>query len=214
MDWRTTIPSFKLSTIPEEEHEIATHLSFLLYKLHTYAEDFLSGLLLFDNVGTLAERAGPEYERIVSKWLFIAARDGAMTIFHYGKVLHLIRSSMGKCPAFRSRVDVDALRQCARDFDAAFPLYIQIRNAIAHAGEMLQLEKQKQHSISGAIDIPGFIKGFLNEATLNANIVGRDFGYTFEGAYITYSVSHENYSKLLEIKNGAFEAFSSAAEKW
>ncbi len=130
-----------------------------------------------------------------------------MTIFHFGKVLKLVRS-LKTAPVLRSKIRIDTLRQCGKDFETAFPLYQQIRDAIAHAGEFLQAEQLKRHAIKGEIIIDGLYEGYVGQGNFISNLSGRKFGTTFEGAYITYSVSEETHSELVAIKDRVYEAYA------
>jgi hypothetical protein len=116
------IPQFFAVQCPAAERDANDHLELLLSKLDTYAQDFQAAIALFElaerELATL--RAQLERTRTPQlnytalmrmRWQFIAARDGAMTIFHFGKTMEAIRSSaLRECPTVRSLVQKQPLR--------------------------------------------------------------------------------------------------------
>lgn len=186
----------------------------LLSDLNAYCQDFIAALALFDSCDQL-RKAYPAARGAISLWPFIAARDGGMTIYHFGKVLDALRASLKGAPELRSATNHDALRDAAKSFTAAFPLYAKMRHAIAHAGDMRVPASEKRNAIVGDIDL-GSIK-LHNEdnsgtSTISNTLMGRTFGNTFEGEYVTYSISSESLQSLQDVKGLTYSAFLKITE--
>jgi hypothetical protein len=89
-------PRFFAVQCPNEEREANRHLEFLLIKLDDYAQDFQAAIAMFELAERqLVDRLQTSYPwQMRMRWQFIAARDGAMTIFHFGMIMEAIRSSV------------------------------------------------------------------------------------------------------------------------
>jgi hypothetical protein len=57
-------------------------------------------------------------------WEMMAARDGALTIYHFGQALAAIVPAVRQCAAIVDHVDYMALRLARKSFKAAFPSYV------------------------------------------------------------------------------------------
>jgi hypothetical protein len=67
-----------------------------------------------------------------------------MTVFHFGKSLLAIRTSMKKSPTIQAEVDHNALREAAKLLERDFPNYDLARHAAGHRAEaMASLEELK-----------------------------------------------------------------------
>jgi hypothetical protein len=192
--------------LPDSEVKFAHDIMSMVDAIRSYCEEFFAALLLFENCKDFKS-----HDVIVSRSLkslpFLAARDGAMTIYHFGKVLHLIRGSFHLAPTLVKLVDTKILKEITKDFERDFPLYMKMRNAIAHAGE--NLNPSKNHGIEGPINIPGVLKANIaGNIVISSSLSGRMFMYTFENRVVSYSISHESLIKLCDIAEKLKNAFS------
>src|SRR6516165_4698948 len=60
-------------------------------------------------------------------WKSMAARDGALAIYHFGQALAAISPWLHKCPTVSARLDHPAVRLARKAFRAALPSYDAIR---------------------------------------------------------------------------------------
>ena len=99
---------------------------------------------LFVAVRTLPQKAGCQPAdfgtRWSKNWMFVAARNGGMTIYHFGRAKEGLHVSLGTTPTLRAMLDKAQLRRASKLFDKTFPTFIQMRHAIAHS------EEAKKHS--------------------------------------------------------------------
>jgi len=65
----------------------------------------------------------------------MAARDGALTIYHFGSTIDGIRKSLRSCPALSGPIDRQKLTNAGKLFEAKFPGYIAIRHVVSHYGD-------------------------------------------------------------------------------
>jgi hypothetical protein len=117
--------------IPNKERETTRHLWSLLFLLGWYEQQFRNALALFD--GCLQSRSPlpanpndiPKYPIIEAEghtlgaWQTMAARDGALSIYHFSRALAAIPPWLGNCPTMRALVSHDAIRQARKSFVAA-----------------------------------------------------------------------------------------------
>jgi hypothetical protein len=205
--------------IPNEERETTRHLWSLLFFLGWYEQQFRHALALFDvcvhSRPPLAANPNdiPKYPVIESEghtllaWQTIAARDGALSIYHFGRALAAILPWLGNCPTIRGLVSHDAIRLARKSFVAALPSYDALRHAVGHAADFNATpEKREAHSIK-----PPW-KGSFGE--VNLQIIGAKssrFTETLHGR--TYYVSYEGHIHHYEIKPETLDVLCKARER-
>ena len=125
-------PRLNEEGLPEAERETARNISSALMSLMSYIESFRDALALFDFCDTLDKRAAGN-----NAWKFLAARDGAMTIFHIGRAMAAVHEALDarSCPALLAMIDIPALRLARRRLEGLFPDFEELRHSVAHAGD-------------------------------------------------------------------------------
>ena len=144
-----TVPSSSLSPappmidgdhIPNNEREAVRHLFGLLFLLGWYEQQFRHALALFDacekgpgsvpkDIKDPPKFDPPKYPIIEAQWHTLhgwkamAARDGALAIYHFGQALAAISPRLHDCPTISARVDHPAVRLARKAFRAALPSY-------------------------------------------------------------------------------------------
>jgi hypothetical protein len=193
---------------PPDEHEAVHHLQQLLFTLDEHAQNFQAAVAMFE----LAQRTPfvlnqqlthfvPEenqlnlFRQMQMRWRFIAARDGAMTIFHFGKTMEAIRSNgLRPCHTIRSMIQYQPLRTANKLFNNSFPHFEKLRHSIAHAAELSgKLKSINQHSV----------KGFFMQNVLSGNI----FSQTYEGKTFSYKLSQTSLQHLITVRDQVFSVF-------
>lgn len=179
------------------------HLCLLLGDLNSYVRDFGAALDLFDmciaramalEKGGLPEHSLRKEKDKTRRWKFMAARDGAMTVFHFGKTLQAINDQVFPCGPILSLINENALRQAAKQFGKDHPRFEAVRHSIAHLAEFKANAAIMQEHAEGHI--------FLQE-----RLDGRKFQFTFEGKIVEYELDYATIQKLEEVKLLAFSAF-------
>jgi hypothetical protein len=201
-------PEFWISEMPEGEQDAAWVVLCGIRKLQSYCRDFAFALLLFKNADQLASASPyPQSRNLISEWKVLAARDGAMTIYHFGKAMEGIRSSLNETPTTKAKVDHGVLREATKKFNKLFPLYEDIRHAIAHSAELTRTTRaHKKNAFSGSFRDKSV---FLEDVTgvMLTIIDDTSFKTTFEGAVISYSVTKATLQSLHEVRRDFWRGF-------
>lgn len=207
-------PNFKTGVLPESETEHADSIRGNIGDLHRRATDFWSGKALFDHCefhATFDHMNG----RTFAEWQRSTARDCAMSLYHYGRLIEGIDESLGHCPVLQSLIDTQAKRGARKKFERAFPDYISMRHALAHSAERASTrEKFKRHAKKGATTIsinPNLaIRTFSDDdlTLLGDNIFGTTFSSMWGGKMVACEISDQTGTILDEITDAYWRAFS------
>jgi hypothetical protein len=204
-NWWPTIP---VSVVPKEETYAATELNNFLYNLHSFTDDFRGDLAIFDFAGIQIQEAkkylstNPWNFHLASqhymKWSKTAARDGAMTIYHFKKTMDQLRASLRLCPTINAAVNLKMLGSAGKLFARYFPRSESIRNAVGHAAEI-----EHDPVVIGRRHPSGGV--FIN------SINGRNFDTTINNMALSYEISQSTVDKLSEVKSLVYSSFSEIA---
>lgn len=205
------------------------HISDLLGSLARYERRFQLALCLFElslaensvlanqvENGQLSFNALDLITNTLSGWQLMAAREGALAIYHFGQALFGVASSLGACPTLSRLVDHPAIRLSRKSFEATFPGYDAIRHAVAHVADFsATTEKRKIHSIRGPwkyqfgrISIE--IKDEENLHRFTDNLYDRSYCVTFEGQVHKYDITAQTLEALSRARERIFSAFAAA----
>lgn len=144
------------------------------------------------------QRTGRELMRFGS-WQVIAARDGAMTIYHFFMNLNGINEQLRlECPELLSVIPQHRFKTISRLRKKYFKEFEKLRHAIGHRGELQSsLKEFIRNSLDGFLFLPSLLEG-------------RTFSMTIEGRAVSYDISDETLSRLREIQADLFAAFNEA----
>jgi hypothetical protein len=148
------------------------------------------------------------------EWQFLAGRDGAITIFHFGKAMGQIRNVIFEsCPVLASRLDRKTFKSVVGSFDKAFPRWVAVRNAVAHHAELrIDPLVAEEHYVSGPLSVPGLLPvGHGVRQSFSNTLVGRRFIHTFEKGLCEYELSQDTLNSLHNIRARYYEIFSPVA---
>lgn len=210
-------PEINRDRISQEEKPQFLHVIKLLAELNLYEREFLQAVYLYDYCQTAAQEI-EDFATLESSlwtitgWQMMAARDGALTIYHFGRTAEGLKSSLSRCPSLNSQVDHQILRNSRNRFDAAFPDNIEIRASVAHVADFSQsLDKKMKHAIKGVFNKGRFLSKNPDGTTwLPGNMNERSYTVTINGRVCSYDLSHENAARLREIKKQIYSAFDAA----
>jgi hypothetical protein len=207
-----TLITIDLRGVPRQEWEGVSHLERVLDSLDYFVGSFRAAVALFDFSRAQVIRAikSQEERKTISKdireWQFIAARDGAMSIYHIGKVLKEIYPLLNKCPTILARTDRHSLRITRKKFLSFFPNFENIRHSSAHAAEYAA-DTTGKHAITGPISHSIIQAGSGAKITIAGALNDREFVSTFDGKIQSYEISDLTLAKLTKIKQEFYSAF-------
>jgi hypothetical protein len=191
-----------------EETEICGCVADNRLMLSNFFDKFVLAVQLFE----LLERGGGPptvgvFGGIFSQFRVIAAKEGAMNIYHFRCTLDAIRKQIGRCPTTRDTVDALLVKKAVGLFTRHFPNTNNIRHAIAHAGEkFVSPGKAKQHRQKEAhVRASGGMSGA--GGVLDAALFNRTYSVGWEGAVFELQIDESSIAKLAEIMNLALSAF-------
>jgi hypothetical protein len=155
--------------------------------LHRFLSEFQTSVALFE----LLERGGGPpsigvFGGVFIQYRIIAARDGALNIFHFGCSLEAIKKQLPMCPSIAQRTDAVKLRNAVKQFNSDFPHADNVRNAIAHAGEVFSTpqkikeneQKSDHKGVGFSSGAGGHLIGALYERTYTVSNHGFIFSVT------------------------------------
>lgn len=163
-----------------------------LMNLSIFLEGFRRSVELFD---FLERQGAPEYREI-------AAKEGALNIYHFGCALRAINTVLSTHNLFGGKIDLDLSRRAGAQFRTDFRNNKNVRHAIAHAGEILESpEKVAKHPVFGA----GF-SGLVTSIVQN-----KTYSIAFEGKMFTINLDMATVSKLEAVMLMTQAAFSNTS---
>ena len=214
--------------IPQNEHPSVSHLLGLLQLLGWYEWQFRHALTLFDlcqqETSDLSAKRDikevPKYPIIeaswhtLSAWKTMAARDGAMAIYHFGQALTAIPPRLHECPTVAPLVSHAAIRLARKSFTAVLPSYDAIRHAVGHAADFnATIEERDIHSIKPpwkgrfGLEIVG-----TKPVRLTEQLFGRTYCVTYRGRVHSYEINAETLDVLSKARERTYAAFNRATD--
>jgi hypothetical protein len=163
-----------------------------LHSLGSHAQDYIHAVGLCQHCN--------EYEAVVGvdsavAWRFIAARDAAMSVYHFSYVLELIRSAAKQSPSMTDVIDHKALKAERRAFLEIFPFAVRMRHAIAHHSDLFENERKSEQNSSKSG--PNFVNCLM----------GNKYKCTIDGIAVECDISSYSAAALLAVTHRTFDAF-------
>ncbi len=179
--------------------------------LTIFLEQFRTAVALFD----LLERTDPPLDALKKTEYFayrmIAARDGALSVFHFKCCLEAIKKQLPRSKSLSALVDSVKIREILKRFSVLFPHTDNVRHAIAHAGEIFTSpERMKQHGMKVSRYGPGFAVhegGYLLSA-----LHDRTYSVGNHGEIFSVTLDRASISNLRTVLSSVQEAFQVAIE--
>jgi hypothetical protein len=230
------VPRLFINELPPAEQKTARFIEIQLFQLDMYVSRFAAVLSLFDysslQCDEATERRRVEKQKIMGKpgyfeanerllnerraalrlygeWRFIAARDGAMALYHFGKSIEALKRNLHECPTLERIVQRDDLRAATNLHRKHFPRFEAIRHAVGHEGQLTEDPAAfEENSFTGAYSLPGLtISEGAPNTVLNGALSGRTYAVTIDRKILSYDVSSETLNNLNEVKEGFYIAF-------
>lgn len=190
---------------PDEQEEVRI-VEDHLQRLVSYAEDFSAALSLFNFCKQFDVR-------LTGDWAFVAARDGAMTIYHIGKTIELTRAALKRTPALSAMVSTDTLSEAGKKYRQTFPTFEKVRHAVSHSSELFRDKKHhEKNSFSGSYD-DGYIRVEDSASVVISNgLMGRNYTNTIDGKIVSYEISEATKHVVYDCVNTFMSAFKPVYE--
>ncbi len=145
-------------------------------------------------------------------WAFIAARDGAMIIYHFGKAMDGITTSLTHhSPTLKAMVDMKKCRAAKDLFKEYFSDAEAIRHIVAHSAELTKTRGKVVENASTGNSFGQFINNPQGlKIMTKGSIMGNRYVGSHGGNDRSYEISAVSVAKLAEIKTAFFSAFNEA----
>ena len=194
--------------VPEAERGAAWHIEMLLSNMDSYVENFHAAISLFV-IAKTPEALERTDRYTVAAWRRLAARDGAMTIYHFAKCFEAIKAACHAHPTITGLVDRELVRAATRLFNEKFSSCEEMRDSVAHVADKARPpESLDSHSLKGEHRIPGGLKTGPESSTFISGCFNGDtFMMTHEGYLLFYDVTEETLRSLEAVRDQMFQAF-------
>ncbi|MCL6729322.1 hypothetical protein [Sphingomonas hankyongi] len=143
-----------------------------------------AALALFDYAGKLVTYDADVRQPEIGRWQFIAARDGAMQLYHFGQALKAINGLLARDLSIAKHVKTKLLRDAQTRFDTAFPHWHEVRQGAAHLADFSKTPDRVSGHAAPVSQIPfiEFRGGDPNTPIYAANnLHGCTYSCTVEG---------------------------------
>lgn len=190
---------------PHEE-DICACVRMNRVNLQTFLGNFAYAAQLFQ----LLERGGgpPQvgvFGGVFIQFRIIAAKEGALNIYHLGCSLDALRGQVGRCPETRG-LDAIKLREADKLFKRHFPNADTIRHAIAHAGEVwTSPARAKQHQLH---EDHSWVGGFVSAGDYQVSgLFERTYSLQWGGRMFEVQMDASTVQKLSDVLALVHSAF-------
>jgi hypothetical protein len=199
--------------LPEAEQQVIYHLRDNLSSLGRFVESLRSAVALFDVTPRISQQQNDDAAKtLVQEWSFIAARDGAMMIYHFGKVWQVIPALVKQSPLVDRHVNPAELKAVGRAFETSFPTWAAVRKGVAHMGDFSKdAGNVAAHATDDPINVPG-MSGQAAGLYVSNSIFNQTYTATVDGKVVTYEVTSETVSRLEAIRDMVWNIFDTVAE--
>lgn len=207
-------PDIHIAALPENEREAARYIGGNLRFVRSSSEALYHAAVLCDHCDKIYLEANDSWQSVFHGWMLMAARDGAMTIYHYGMSVQAIDALLKQCPALEALVDQDALKQSRKLFSESFPSFALIRHAVAHAGDVGKNPAWfNKHASGDGFEIPNLTIEPGGSVLIGSILTGRSFTTTFAKKHVTYDLNRQSVIALSKAMEALFAAFRPAERK-
>lgn len=206
-------PMLYVAGLPEAEQEATFFVGIWLRDLHDYVDAFACALYIFDeyNERTIAAPKDSRPTDVPRGVVFVAARDGALSIYHLDAAMTEITKSFKHCPILKQHVHHETLRAAKKRLKEICPglttSHPKLRHAIAHAGT--ENKKLIDATTSGVpLGLPQIVqRGTLRCRHYTTTVLTRDGPQN-----LSYELSQATLDRLRDITNQYTGAFIDAAK--
>lgn len=201
------------SELPADELDTWLFIESNLHNLDRFAGELEDAVEIADfcdaETARLGQPIGEGWKRKaerrmqLSRWMSVAARSGAISIYNFAQTKAAIHELSNKSPTIAAGLDKDAQREAGRILDASFPNFARVRHSAGHAGEMAaKPEELKWNALK------------IGETTvfLNCNLAGRQFVSSVDGQEVSYNLTSDSVAQLRAVSEAMKRVFRPLAE--
>ena len=207
-------PRINIQGLPDKEQIVVRNMTVLFLGLATYANEFRAALMLYQFCTAQIQipKSGRAADLPFDQIQFVAGRDGAMSIYHFGKTIEAIGTQIARCPNLFAKLNRNKLRTVRRHLRAEFPYFEAVRHAVAHLAELgATPEKAEENSVAGPFVFAGITIAPGSNVTLRNTLYNNQYVNTFDGEIQAYEVSEKTYEALVSIRVECYEIFEPAS---
>jgi hypothetical protein len=173
-----------------------------------YIEQFRQALNLFDYC-LIQNSLFPNGSPMFMSWLGLAAREGAMAIYHFRRAMLAANNVSKASPIIGPHLDNAALKAAHSKFEKEFPDWSNIRDGISHAAELFQnAQALRENAFSGTYEGPGVKFENCQHVMIQDALQDRLFTTsTFDGLIVHCEISMVTAFKLRDVMVPFFDCF-------
>ena len=189
--------------------ELDTCVGFNVINLGTFEQQFFSASTLFTVLSQNDMNWSDDYtiRMQITDWRLVAARDAALSIYHFGKALHAIRSFAGASKQYGGKLNAVELKKVKILFDQNFPDITSMRHAISHAGELAENPRvYAEHVLKENAQGDGFF--IAAGASQGLALNGVNLSIPWRGKMITVGIGQDTADTLALVRQGVSDALS------
>lgn len=205
-------PILYYGCVPEPQQHALQLVGHALDNLEYYTNGFMSALKLFDYcVNHTKKQKDKRNRNTYRSWQFIAARDGALAIYHFACALNALSQSLNECKVLGTRMPAGALRHCKKKLNAKFPNLVRMRHAVGHAGEKASTTRQhEQHGFTGTYIRDGLKLKNVHNYVITDHLFRRTYCNTWGGKIESYKLNSNSLTSLIMVRDAVFDAVEAA----
>jgi hypothetical protein len=144
-------------------------------------------------------------------WTAVAARDGAITVFNFGKSIEIIIANTSRCETLMGKIDHEQLRTAGRLLRQHFPRFEGIRHSITHMAEFhSSVAKIRSHRVTKHPQGDPLIDKVLSMGPLfpGGDLFGQTFIAAHDGKALSYELNSASLAALRSIMDAAYRPFT------
>ena len=200
------VPHLPARFLPLEERTAGFLLQANLMLLANTVDAFKSALEIFTYANKEIASAGFTTAACNSGWRFVAARDGAMSLYHFGRSAEATKTLLKSCPTVIAEVDPIKLKLAVEPFNRSFPRWVKLRDGVAHAGEILKsVEEARTNILKEAYEDTGM--SISPGGWSLGNLSGEKYTVGWKGKMFSYPINSESLGILIDVAESICDVF-------
>jgi hypothetical protein len=205
--FQVNVPQINSSGIPEGDRAEIWLLNGALTGMDRFVRQFLTDVRLFDYCAVQSMVLEGQ-SAAFRDWLFVAARDGVMAIWHFRNEMKSANDIANKSCHTAPMLDRAKLKAAHTKFDEYFPDFVGSRHAVAHAGELGRSTASfDRNSFTGSYDSGRVKIDDARNVMMSENLQGRTLMSTMDGKVVRCDITGETFERLVEVTQLFYSAF-------
>lgn len=172
-----------------------------LRMLSRYVNNFTSALSLFRFCETKLfdklQSLDHSDQQMLVNWQRIAARDGAMSIYHFFETMGAAKTCLNKCKIAAVKTNKERFKEARMIFKKAFPISQYLRNSVAHPHEFsFSQDNLRKHGFTGTQKKGSFAIEESTNCVIGDALDGCRYVTTHNNKIIDYNLDVNSYNAL------------------